>query len=113
MLPFLCFSYPLRCALRDVKVDAHNIVPVWEASPKLEVGARTIRKKIHDRFADYLVPYPEVGLEANAEGHGLPAATNDWDAALAKLEVGGMSAAGSMHLYRTMDVLDNMTTTVP
>jgi deoxyribodipyrimidine photo-lyase len=26
------------------EVDAHNVVPVWEASPKLEVGARTLRQ---------------------------------------------------------------------
>jgi deoxyribodipyrimidine photo-lyase len=25
------------------EVDAHNVVPVWEASPKREYGARTIR----------------------------------------------------------------------
>lgn len=73
---------------RGFQVDAHNVVPVWEASPKLEVGARTIRKKIHDRFGDYLVPYPEVTLEPNKDGHDLPFATNDWDAALAKLQVG-------------------------
>lgn len=28
------------------EVDAHNVVPVWVASDKQEVGARTIRKKI-------------------------------------------------------------------
>lgn len=28
------------------EVDAHNVVPVWIASDKQEVGARTIRKKI-------------------------------------------------------------------
>jgi deoxyribodipyrimidine photo-lyase len=26
-----------------VQVDAHNIVPVWVASPKLEYGTRTLR----------------------------------------------------------------------
>lgn len=30
-------------------------MPVWEASPKQEVGARTLRKKIHDRFPEYFV----------------------------------------------------------
>ena len=29
------------------QVDAHNIVPVWYASPKREVGARTLRSKLH------------------------------------------------------------------
>lgn len=37
------------------QVDAHNVVPVWEASPKQEVGARTLRKRIHDRFPEYFV----------------------------------------------------------
>lgn len=64
------------------------MVPVWEASPKLEVGARTIRKKIHDQLPDYLVPFPEAGLAPNADGHGLPPSENDWDDAMAKLEVG-------------------------
>lgn len=36
-------------------MDAHNIVPVWVASPKQEVGARTLRKKIHDQFPEYFV----------------------------------------------------------
>ena len=35
-------------------VDTHNIVPVWEASDKLEVGARTIRKKLHAKLDLYL-----------------------------------------------------------
>lgn len=29
------------------QVDAHNIVPIWYASPKREVGARTLRSKLH------------------------------------------------------------------
>ena len=29
------------------QVDAHNVVPVWLASPKREVGARTLRSKLH------------------------------------------------------------------
>lgn len=34
-------------------VDAHNVVPVWVASQKLEVGARTLRPKIHRLLAAY------------------------------------------------------------
>ena len=36
---------PLLSALNVplYQVDAHNIVPVWMASPKREVGARTLR----------------------------------------------------------------------
>ncbi|XP_068649793.1 deoxyribodipyrimidine photo-lyase [Aristolochia californica] len=41
------------------EVDAHNIVPVWIASNKLEYSARTIRTKIHKLLPQYLVEYPE------------------------------------------------------
>ncbi len=37
-----------------VEVDAHNIVPVWEASPKLEYAARTIRPKIQAKLPEFL-----------------------------------------------------------
>ncbi|KAL2634258.1 hypothetical protein R1flu_005737 [Riccia fluitans] len=40
------------------EVDAHNVVPVWEASPRLEYGARTIRTKIHKLLPDYLTDFP-------------------------------------------------------
>lgn len=62
-----------------LKVDAHNIVPVWVASEKQEVGkfhillgwyaifhqlisigARTIRKKIHDKLDEFLTEFPPV-----------------------------------------------------
>ena len=36
------------------EVDAHNVVPVWEASEKRETGARTIRTKIHKRLPEFL-----------------------------------------------------------
>lgn len=36
------------------EVDAHNVVPVWEASQKREYGARTIRGKIHKHLPEYL-----------------------------------------------------------
>merc|ERR1711871_461492 len=35
-------------------VDAHNIVPLWEASPKQEYAARTIRPKIHRLLPAFL-----------------------------------------------------------
>ena len=44
------------------QVDAHNIVPVWTASPKREVGARTLRSKINRVISDYLTDYPDVDL---------------------------------------------------
>ena len=36
------------------EVDAHNVVPVWEASDKRETGARTIRGKIHRHLPEFL-----------------------------------------------------------
>uniref|UniRef100_A0A8C6X9W6 Deoxyribodipyrimidine photo-lyase n=1 Tax=Naja naja TaxID=35670 RepID=A0A8C6X9W6_NAJNA len=42
------------------QVDAHNIVPCWVASDKQEYGARTIRRKIHDRLAEFLTEFPPV-----------------------------------------------------
>jgi deoxyribodipyrimidine photo-lyase len=43
-----------------LEIDAHNIIPCWIASPKLEFGARTIRGKIQKLLPDYLVPFPDV-----------------------------------------------------
>lgn len=39
-------------------VDTHNIVPCWVASPKLEVGARTLRPKINAVLHQYLQEPP-------------------------------------------------------
>ena len=46
------------CPLHEV--DAHNIVPVWEASQKLEVGARTLRGKLAKLYPEFLVEFPEA-----------------------------------------------------
>jgi len=71
-----------------VQVDAHNVVPVWAASDKQEVGARTIRKKITNSLPTYLKDFPPL------ERHALhaPAAKDwpkkvDWAAAEKSLEV--------------------------
>jgi deoxyribodipyrimidine photo-lyase len=40
--------------------DGHNIVPCWHASPKLEVGARTIRNKINSQLDEFLTQFPPV-----------------------------------------------------
>lgn len=37
-----------------VQVDAHNIVPVWIASPQLEYGAKTLRGKLDKVLSTYL-----------------------------------------------------------
>ncbi|MDD2534056.1 MAG: deoxyribodipyrimidine photo-lyase [Eubacteriales bacterium] len=41
-----------------VEVDAHNIIPVWQVSDKLEFAARTIRPKIHRQLAAWLTEFP-------------------------------------------------------
>jgi deoxyribodipyrimidine photo-lyase len=42
------------------QVDAHNIVPVWTATDKRQVGARTLRPRIHKVYNDYLQDYPDL-----------------------------------------------------
>ncbi|MBV5304753.1 MAG: deoxyribodipyrimidine photo-lyase [Chlorobium sp.] len=42
------------------EVDAHNIVPCWLASGKLEYSARTIRPKINALLGDFLTPFPAL-----------------------------------------------------
>lgn len=42
------------------QVDAHNVVPCWVASPKLEFAARTIRPKIHNHLKEFLVEFPPI-----------------------------------------------------
>ncbi|KAL8188255.1 UNVERIFIED_CONTAM: hypothetical protein K2H54_064234 [Gekko kuhli] len=68
-----------------VQVDAHNIVPCWVASDKQEYGARTIRRKIHDRLAEFLTEFPPVIR------HPYPSTVQaeavDWDACFASLQV--------------------------
>ena len=41
-------------------VDAHNVVPVWEASEKQEYAARTIRNKIMNRLNEFLTDFPPI-----------------------------------------------------
>ena len=48
-----------------VEVDARNIIPVWEASDKLEFAAHTIRKKIHRRLGEFLTDFPKVEKQKN------------------------------------------------
>ncbi|HRZ39777.1 MAG TPA: deoxyribodipyrimidine photo-lyase [Candidatus Omnitrophota bacterium] len=55
----------LKTVLNSVKifthcVDAHNIVPCWEASEKLEFGAYTIRPKIHRKLDQFLEKFPRI-----------------------------------------------------
>lgn len=42
------------------EVDAHNIVPCRVVSSKAEVGARTLRPKLHKLLPEYLEPFPRL-----------------------------------------------------
>jgi len=73
------------------QVDAHNVVPVWVTSPKLEYAARTIRPKIHQQLSHYLTEFPAV---IKQEPPNLPQSLrdinnnrNDWQKAYDSLEV--------------------------
>lgn len=41
------------------QVDAHNVVPVWHAADKRQVGARTLRPRIHKKVPDFLQKFPK------------------------------------------------------
>ena len=49
-----------KTAIPVSQVDAHNIVPVWQASEKKEFAAHTIRPKIKKLLPDYLTDIPKV-----------------------------------------------------
>jgi len=75
-----------------VEVDAHNVVPVWYASPKLEVGARTLRLKLAKLYPEFLVPFPELpdlshamsgfGKAGDALSTAMDFNKHDWDATI-------------------------------
>lgn len=66
------------------QVDAHNIVPCWLASSKLEYSARTIRRKIHDKLDEFLTHFPPV---IKHPYRPRTRARNDWEGAERSLEV--------------------------
>jgi len=69
--------------LSCVQVDAHNVVPVWQASDKQETAARTIRSKITQQYGEFLKDMPR--LQA-MEGQK-PSGPVDWEKAEASLKV--------------------------
>lgn len=48
------------------EVDAHNIVPVWTASPKQEFGAYTLRPKLKKLLPEFLTVFPKLQKSAAA-----------------------------------------------
>ncbi|CAL8319080.1 unnamed protein product [Arctogadus glacialis] len=95
-----------------IQVDAHNIVPCWVASIKLEYAARTIRGKITKLLPEFLTEFPVV--EKHSYTATRPAKPVDWSEALGSLQldrtVGEVdwalpgSAAGSAMLESFIDL---------
>ena len=60
MLYQLQIIQTFKCIFFILQVDAHNIVPCWVTSDKLEYAARTIRNKINSKLSEYLTEFPPV-----------------------------------------------------
>eukprot|EP00434_Breviolum_minutum_P013119 symbB.v1.2.011563.t1/scaffold715.1/size233058/9 len=66
-----------------IQVDAHNVVPVWEASDKQETGARTLRPKINKLLKEFLVEFPVLkrhpkGAAVKSKGSSISACHTPW-----------------------------------
>lgn len=66
-------------------VDAHNIVPCWVASDKLEYAARTIRSKINSKLDEFLTHFPAVATHPHSPL--VKPEKVDWEVAEASLKV--------------------------
>lgn len=73
-----------KISYKFYEVDAHNIVPVWAASPKLEFAAYTIRPKINKLLPGFLDDFPKVERMPN-DSENYPG--NDWDKIYNSLKV--------------------------
>lgn len=68
-----------------IQVDAHNVVPCWIASDKLEYSARTIRGKITKLLPEFLTELPLVDKHPHTAVSTAKAV--DWVETLASLDV--------------------------
>ncbi|CAH2038127.1 unnamed protein product [Thlaspi arvense] len=66
------------------EVDAHNIVPMWAASSKLEYSARTIRGKINKLLPEYLTEFPKLE-PPKKKWTGMMDKLVDWDSLIDKV----------------------------
>jgi len=73
-----------KSSLPFFTVDAHNIVPVWEASSKLEFAAYTIRPKITRKLDEYLDDFPKLKKQKK---HDLKSEKVNWDKAQKLLKI--------------------------
>ncbi|XP_078038547.1 deoxyribodipyrimidine photo-lyase [Augochlora pura] len=67
------------------QVDAHNIVPCWEASQKQEFAAKTIRNKINTKLNEFLTEFPPVIKHLYTTNEKFE--KNNWKIALDSLEI--------------------------
>lgn len=61
-----------------VEVDARNIVPVWQATDKLEYAAYTIRPRITRQLGEYLTQLPKLKKQSVSWAGAVPEV--DWEA---------------------------------
>ncbi|MFW6209949.1 MAG: deoxyribodipyrimidine photo-lyase [Patescibacteria group bacterium] len=66
------------------EVDAHNIIPCWQASEKEEFAAHTFRPKVHRQLSEYLQDFPALPSRPAAHG-ALAGEAVDWPALLGKV----------------------------
>lgn len=66
----------VSCAVFEV--DAHNIVPCWQASNKQEFSARTFRPKITNLLDEFLTDFPELKKMSKQNFDSSQKMTNDW-----------------------------------
>ena len=69
--------------LKDIplyQIDTHNIVPVWHTSPKREVGARTLRPKIHKVLSDFMTDFHDLEQNTNIPSSNDACTEPDWKA---------------------------------
>ena len=59
------------------EVDAHNVVPTWVVSEKLEYSARTIRGKINKMLPEFLIDFPT--LQPPSRKWAATSRVIDWD----------------------------------
>ena len=78
----ICERVPPPVAVDEV--DAHNVVPVWCASDKMEYGARTIRTKITRQLPDFLNEYPLLENPGKPWSSS-PPDTIDWEVLIAEV----------------------------
>jgi deoxyribodipyrimidine photo-lyase len=90
-------------------VDTHNAVPLWVTSDKSEVGARTIRTKIHRKLEEYLVE-PEKPVKHPVDWPGVVKTLSDLkemiDEVLSGIGASGIKVnfkSGEQNAFKALD----------